>query len=246
MDALGHSSPFVIAVIFTLVTGDIHEFTTKEMAALSILVHIDCFTNLASWELLFWKHGTESWLHSLVERSTLSFALWWGWVDWDLLVERNPSSVLISWPGTFFVFVGKATVMPVASIPRPSNGGEAALGWTPVSPWLTVLRPSIPDLKWDIPFPDDLWCLCCSTVAADFLMTLILLNKLHACSLSVEDMFVLSVNLFPGFAIVFLNISRNVVLLNVIKLSMLGEFNILGILNLRYLSWFNFKFFIVF
>jgi len=62
----------------------------------------------------------------------------------------------------------------------------------------------------------------------------------------VEDMFVLSVNLFPGFAIVFLNISRNVVLLNVIKLSMLGEFNILGILNLRYLSWFNFKFFIVF
>jgi len=53
MDALGHSSPLVITVVFTVVTGDIYEFSSEEMTVLFIFIHIDCFSNLASGELLF-------------------------------------------------------------------------------------------------------------------------------------------------------------------------------------------------
>jgi len=52
MDALGHSSPFVIAMVFTLLAGEIYKFTSEEMAALSIFIHIDSLANLTSGELL--------------------------------------------------------------------------------------------------------------------------------------------------------------------------------------------------
>jgi len=77
----------------------------------------------------------------------LSFASRSGWRDWYCLLVGDPFSILISGPGSFLVFVSKTTVMPVASIPRPSSRGEAALGWAPVSPFLSVMRPLIPDLK---------------------------------------------------------------------------------------------------
>jgi len=48
MDALGNSSPFVIAMIFTFMAGNICKFASEEMAALSIFIHIDSRTNLAS------------------------------------------------------------------------------------------------------------------------------------------------------------------------------------------------------
>ena len=59
------------------------------------------------------------------------------------------------------------------------------------------MRISEPDTKGCFPFPDNLRGLGVSTVITNFLMTSELLDKFHASSLSVKDVFVLFVDLVP-------------------------------------------------
>jgi len=145
IDTLSHSSPLIVGMIFTLMTCNVNEFTTKEAAVFGTSPHVDGLTDLTSWELLLSKLGTESRLHSLVISSAWSSDMWFCWLDGNGFGIFNPSSVLPSPPGTFFELEWESTMMPVASIPRPSDSCESFLWWTPVHPWFAVVRPSVPD-----------------------------------------------------------------------------------------------------
>ena len=118
---------------------DICKFTSDESAIGFTSPLEDFFSNLASWELLLSELGTEASLHSKVECSAFFFDGWSLRGNWDIFGIFNPSSVYVSPPGTVVVFVGIATMMPVASIPRPSNGCESTLGWAPIMPFLIVV-----------------------------------------------------------------------------------------------------------
>jgi hypothetical protein len=62
-------------------------------------------------------------------------------------------------------------------------------------------------------------------------MATVLLYEFHACSLSVKNMFVLGIDLAPGFSIVFLSSTFDMSLV-MVSFLLLREFNILCILNL--------------
>ena len=79
------------------------------------------------------------------------------------------------------------------------------------------------------------------TVIANFLMSLVLLDKFHASSLSVKDVFVLGVDLIPRFTEVFSCVvfdmnTGNTVFLIIIKLGFFRffELDVFLILNVLY------------
>jgi len=79
------------------------------------------------------------------------------------------------------------------------------------------------------------------TVIANFLMSLVLLDKFHASSLSVKDVFVLGVDLIPRFTevlscVVFDMNTGNTVFLIIIKLGFFRffELDVFLILNVLY------------
>lgn len=63
------------------------------------------------------------------------------------------------------------------------------------------MRPSVPDLKSVIPFPDDLWLCLLFTVVAHSPMSWVFLDEFQTFCLGVQDVFVFSVDLGPGFTV---------------------------------------------
>jgi len=117
-DTSDDSLPLVVRVSrFTGVSLNVCEFTSNESAISLTSPLEDLFADLASWELLLSKLGTEACLHSKVECSALFFDCWSLWSDWDVFGIFHPSSIDVSPPGAVIVFVGIATMMPVASVP---------------------------------------------------------------------------------------------------------------------------------
>lgn len=92
-------------------------------------------------------------------------------------------------------------MMPEASVPRPSAGSEASLGWAPVHPSSVVEGPSVPDLLGTVPFPDDLRGLLLLTVVADSLMARMFPHESETFSLGAQDVPVLGIDLFPALAV---------------------------------------------
>lgn len=120
-DTLGDSSPLVVGVAaLTDMTFKICQSSSKESAVALSLVHVYVFTNDTSWESLLCELSIESWLHSLVEGSAFLSDSWFTWLDWYLFVISLPPSVFESIPRSFGVFVWESTMMPVASVVRPS------------------------------------------------------------------------------------------------------------------------------
>lgn len=93
-------------------------------------------------------------------------------------------------------------MMPVASIPSPSDCCESLFGWAPVVPLAII--PSVPNLLRFNPFPSNGGNFRFSTPTTYFLMTLVRLHELHALCLSGEDVFIFIIYLTLGLAKVFL------------------------------------------
>lgn len=115
--------------------------------------------------------------------------------------------------------------MPVASVVRPSDGSETSLGWAPVVPFFIVMRKSIPDFESIVPFPQDLWDLRIFTPCANFEVTWVLLYELKTFGLGAKDVMVLSIDLFPRFAEMFLGSASDVIAITCMLFSIF-EFNI--------------------
>jgi len=172
--------------------------TSKEITGWSVFPHVvGCFlswSNSTSWHRLGTESAWESKLLKHVERSADFWASWDSWVNWNFASVFDPLVSLESVPDTFVESEDPAVVMPESLIPSPSNWGESSLGWAPVVPFVVI--PSIPDFTFWVPFPDDWWGLCLLAPVANFRMSSILLNELHAFLLGGKNVIVLSINLF--------------------------------------------------
>jgi len=98
------------------VSLDVCEFTSDESAISFTSPLEDFLSNFASWKFLLSKGCTESSFHSKIECSALFFDHWWLRGYWYGLGEFLPFSIDISPPLAVVIFVGKTTMMPVASV----------------------------------------------------------------------------------------------------------------------------------
>ena len=155
---------------------------------------------MASWKFSSSERSWESPLLQDVERSANSWSSWDAWGNWYLGSEFNPSLTLESVPHAVDEFEDVSSMMPVSFIEGPATLGESTLGWTPVVPFAVI--ESVPDFLAGNPLPSDGWDLLLSASLANLRMSSVLPNEAEAFSLSGEDVFVLSINLLLGLAVV--------------------------------------------
>jgi len=219
---------------FTCVSFNVCKFASNKSAVSFTSPLENFFSNFTSWEFLLSKRCTESRFHSKIECSALFFDHWWLRGYWYSLGEFLPFSVDISPPLAVIIFISKATMMPVASVVWPSYGSKSFLWWTPVVPFLIVVRELIPDLKSSVPFPQNLWDLGIFTPCANFKVTWVLLNKFHTFSLGTENVVILCINLIPSFTKMFLGSTSDVTSTSLFIFAIFK-------LNLIELIWFELK-----
>ena len=148
-------------------------------------------------------------LHHLVVWTADFLSSWWQWIDWDFLAVLDPLFLLESVPVAVFILVSITIIMPVATVPFPSAGCKAVLGWTPVVPAAIVVL--VPDLLVSIPLPKILWSsVRLAAPVADLWVVLVLFDEVHALLLSRKDLLILSINLVLRLAEVILVIAFDV------------------------------------
>ena len=161
-----------------------------------------CSSDLASWHSVDSETSWETSSLEFVEWSADWLSSWWFWVKWHSSSEENPSVTLESVPSMVEILEDVSSMMPVAFVPGPSDGGKTTLGWAPVVP--SVIIPFVPDpLGWN-PLPSVLWSFGVSAPIANLWETSVFLNKSEAFLLGGDDSVVLSINLSLGLTIVLL------------------------------------------
>lgn len=175
----------------------LEDLGTSEECAVSLISPLvddllGSFSDLASWDVVF---GEGVWDVDLLELEELTalLSVWGRWVDVNFFLVVGPFTSLESLPLVVLVFVYVTIVMPESLIPGPVVF-KTLLGWTPVVIFITI--PLVPDTLLWVPLPglSSLWLGMLVAPVADSWVVLVVVYEIHAGSLGLEDVFVLSID----------------------------------------------------